>query len=70
MLMIKEPHIDYDDLHQIVIPTLVMAGEYDMVKKEDSQMIAKSLPYGIFKEIQTCKSFFVERFFFGYDYGN
>lgn len=57
MLMIKEPHIDYDDLHQIVIPTLVMAGEYDMVKKEDSQMIAKSLPYGIFKEIKHANHF-------------
>ena len=52
MLMLKEPHIEYEDLTQIHIPVLILAGEYDMIKKCDSQAIKDALPYGILKIIR------------------
>lgn len=50
-LMIKEPSIEYDQLSQIQIPVLVMAGEYDMIKPSDTMMIGQSLPYSVVKII-------------------
>lgn len=51
-LMMKEPCIEYEQLSQIQIPVLVMAGEYDMIKQSDTMMIGKSLPYSVVKIIQ------------------
>lgn len=51
-LMIKEPQIEYRDLENIKITVLVMAGEMDMIKEEDTKMIADSLPYSVLKIIR------------------
>lgn len=50
-LMLKEPHINYQDLKQIDIPVLIMAGEYDMIKEIDTQSIGEALPYSVIKII-------------------
>lgn len=51
-LMLTQPHIEYQQLHDISIPVLVLAGEFDMIKESDTKQIAKSLPYGILKIIR------------------
>lgn len=51
-LMLKEPQIYYEDLREILIPTLVLAGEFDMIKLEDTKMIGESLPYSVVKIIK------------------
>lgn len=43
-LMVNEPLINPEELHQIQNPTLVIAGEKDMIKKEHTRLIAKSIP--------------------------
>ncbi|MBR4501300.1 MAG: alpha/beta hydrolase [Clostridia bacterium] len=45
-LMLTEPHIDPACLRTIRIPTLVMAGEWDLVLPRETRRIAESLPYG------------------------
>lgn len=51
-LMLTQPQIEYEQLHQIRIPVLVLAGEFDMIKECDTRQIAKALPYGIQKIIK------------------
>ena len=51
-LMLKQPNIEYEMLKNIKIPVLVMAGEYDMIKKEDTLNIGESLPYSVTKIIR------------------
>lgn len=51
-LMLKEPHIAYQDLQKIKIPVLVLAGEMDMIQEKDTLMIGESLTYGIVKIIK------------------
>lgn len=43
-LMVKEPHISPNELHSILVPTLVIAGNHDMIKEEHTKIIASSLP--------------------------
>ena len=43
-LMIKEPDIKAHDLKEVRVPTLVIAGESDMIKKSHSRKIYKKLP--------------------------
>ena len=42
-LMATEPHIDPEELHKIEIPTVVMAGEKDLIKQEHTEMIAANI---------------------------
>lgn len=42
-LMVNEPHISPEELKQIQSPTLVIAGEKDMIKEEHTRLIAKSI---------------------------
>lgn len=51
-LMLKEPHIEYDDLKNIHSCVLVMAGQYDMIQEKDTKAIAKALPYSVLKIIK------------------
>lgn len=51
-LMFKEPHISYQQLENIKIPTLVLAGEFDMIKESDTRSIAHALPYSVLKIIK------------------
>lgn len=43
-LMLSEPDISKEDLGKIAVPVLVVAGEHDAVKLEDTEMIASSIP--------------------------
>lgn len=43
-LMLNEPHINKKSLQQIQNPTLVLAGENDVIKTEHTEMIAKEIP--------------------------
>lgn len=44
MLLLTEPHINSDSLINIQAPTLVMAGQYDIVKKGHTKLIAEKIP--------------------------
>lgn len=39
-----QPQYTLDDLGQIKAPTLVMAGEYDLIKREHTDQLAKAIP--------------------------
>ncbi|MFN3020658.1 alpha/beta fold hydrolase [Chryseobacterium sp. TY3] len=43
-LMLTEPTLKPEDINLIKIPTLVVAGETDVIKKEHTELIQKSLP--------------------------
>lgn len=62
-LMMKEPHIEYTDLKKIKVPVLVMAGEYDMIKQSDTEMIGKYLPYSVVKIIKQGNHFLLRDYF-------
>lgn len=43
-LMVNDPNIDPEDLTKINVPTLVMAGEEDLILKEHTELIASKIP--------------------------
>ncbi|MGL6038206.1 MAG: alpha/beta fold hydrolase, partial [Soonwooa sp.] len=43
-LMLTQPTLKPEDINLIKIPTLVVAGETDVIKKEHTELIQKSLP--------------------------
>lgn len=43
-LMVKDPYIPLSDLKKLNIPTLVIAGDHDMIRHRHSRLIAKMLP--------------------------
>ncbi len=43
-LMVNEPHIDSSALGKIEVPTLVIAGKRDVVRRSHTELIANSLP--------------------------
>ena len=43
-MMIDQPNIAYSDLKQIQCPTLVMAGDHDMIKAEHTLKIFQAIP--------------------------
>lgn len=43
-LMVNEPNIKFDELLSIQVPTLVIAGTKDMIKKSHTEEIAKNIP--------------------------
>ncbi len=44
ILLLTEPHINPDSLQKIQSPTLVMAGQYDVVKEKHTKLIAEKIP--------------------------
>jgi len=42
-LVLKEPHINAADLKSITKPVLVVAGEFDVIKKEHTMLIQSNL---------------------------
>jgi len=62
-MMLTEPHISYESLSDIKIPVLVMAGEYDLIKKEDTQNIAEALPYSILRIIPQGNHFLLRDYY-------
>lgn len=59
-LMLKQPSIEYEDLKDIKVPALIMAGEYDMVKEIDTMRIKESLPYSVVKIIEQGNHFLLK----------
>ena len=45
-LMVNEPHIDPGELGKLTMPTLVIAGEKDMIRDDHTRKIAAALPDG------------------------
>lgn len=43
-LMLGEPNIRPDELHSIQVPTLVITGTRDMIKRDHTEEIAKNIP--------------------------
>ena len=43
-LMVNDPNIKSDELHAIQVPTLVIAGRKDMVKRVHTEEIARNIP--------------------------
>jgi len=43
-LMVKEPNIDPKSLNELTLPTLVIAGNKDMIKESHTKLVASSLP--------------------------
>ena len=43
-MILEEPHITADQLKQIDVPVTVVAGEKDMVKYEETKLIADNIP--------------------------
>jgi len=43
-LMVNEPDIKSDELHSIQVPTLVIAGKKDMIKRAHTEEIARNIP--------------------------
>ena len=51
-LMVNEPNFTPEDISQMDIPTLVIAGKKDMIKTTHTKLIAKSLPNSILSIIE------------------
>lgn len=45
-MMLTEPHITPEELGTIACPTLVVAGEHDLILEEQTRLIARSIPHG------------------------
>ena len=43
-LMVKEPHISFEELSVLQMPVLVLAGNRDLIKKSHTRKIAEALP--------------------------
>ncbi|MGI6203979.1 MAG: alpha/beta fold hydrolase [Anaerovoracaceae bacterium] len=43
-LLLDQPHISPDEMHRILIPTVVLVGEYDLIKREHLDYIVKNIP--------------------------
>ena len=43
-LMVTQPHIKPQELGKVTVPTLVIAGEKDMIREKHTRLIAASLP--------------------------
>ncbi len=43
-LMVKDPNIEQEELRSIQSPTLVIAGERDMIREEHTRLIAAEIP--------------------------
>ena len=44
VLLLTEPHINPDSLKEIKAPTLVMAGQHDVIKENHTKLIAEKIP--------------------------
>lgn len=56
-LMVTEPDIDPWELETIEAPTLVLAGEHDMIREQHTELIARSIPGARLRIIPSCDHF-------------
>ena len=50
-MMLSEPQIDPADLKKITVPTVVLAGEFDMIRPDHTRLIADSIPGAVLEII-------------------
>ncbi|HET7896752.1 MAG TPA: alpha/beta hydrolase, partial [Flavisolibacter sp.] len=43
-LLVEEPHISLQSLHNIAVPTLVIGGDHDVIRPEHTLLIAQNIP--------------------------
>ena len=60
-LMTHEPNIQPDRLHKITIPSLVMAGQHDMIREKHTKLIASALPNSTLAIIPKADHFIFDR---------
>lgn len=48
-MMLKEPNVTIAQLNKITCPTLVLAGEFDMITEKETKTIAQSIPNAVLK---------------------
>ena len=51
-LMLTEPHISAEELKKINVPVLVLAGQNDMIREENTRFIAASIPGAVLDIIE------------------
>lgn len=51
-MMLKEPDISTAELNKITCPTLVLAGEFDMISEKETKQIADGIPNSTLKIIK------------------
>jgi len=51
-MMLDEPHITNDELSTIQIPTMILAGSHDIIKREHTENIAYNIPDAVLKIVQ------------------
>ena len=51
-LMLTEPHITKEELGRIGIPVLVLAGENDMIREDDTRFIGRSIPGAVLRILE------------------
>lgn len=44
-LMARHPHISEEELHGLSMPVLVIAGEYDIIRRTHTRAIARGIPH-------------------------
>ena len=48
-LMLREPHIPLAQLETITVPTAILAGEYDVIRREHTELIAAHIPGSVLR---------------------
>ena len=48
-MMLRQPHITPEELGQITVPTVVLAGEHDVIRPAHTALIARSIPNSTLK---------------------
>ena len=63
LLMLQEPNINPDDLNKITVPTMIFAGEDDIVKQKETEKIANSIPNAVLNILpgETHSSYIVKK---------
>lgn len=51
-MMLTQPHITKRELENIQIPTLILAGQHDIIRREHTQAIADAIPNGTVKIVR------------------
>lgn len=59
-LMYNHPHINPDDLSRIKVPTLVMAGDKDLIKREHTNLITQRIKHSVEYIVNDCDHFIAD----------
>ena len=45
-MMLYEPQMTFEDMHNIQCPALIVAGEHDLIDSAHTRAIAENIPHG------------------------